>query len=130
MHTRYSSRHLWLLGITGALALAACSAADENSTGEETQSLTAVTVKERAGDVLAARELATKQLAETVEYEAAPEVQTRSGNVGLPRGAVTSDQPCEDDGQGTVWHPPPCYRNLEQCYQGLCVMKKLSGCTP
>ena len=116
--------------MAGALAIAGCSAADENSTGEETQSLTAVTVKERAGDVLAARELATKQLAETVEYEAAPEIQTRSGNVGLPRGAVTSDQPCEDDGQCTVWHPPPCYRNLEQCYQGLCVMKKLSGCTP
>jgi hypothetical protein len=128
MHTRYSSRHVWLLGITTTLALSACSAADENSTGEETQSLTAVTVKARADDVLAPRELATKQLAETVEYEAAPEVQTRSAQ--FPKGAVTSDRPCQDDYDCNSWQTPPCYRNLQQCYKSLCLIRPISGCTP
>ena len=51
-----------------------------------------------------------------------------AANVGLPRGAVTSDHSCQDDIDCTTWHAPHCYRNLEQCYKGLCVMKKLAGC--
>jgi hypothetical protein len=132
MHTSYWSRHVCLLAIAGALAsaLTGCSAADENDSGEETQSVAPTVVKERAADVLAQRALPTKERPVTIDYEAAPEVQTRSGNVGLPRGAVTSDQPCEDEGDCTTWHTPHCYLNLEQCYQGLCVMKKKAGCTP
>ena len=53
-----------------------------------------------------------------------------AANVGLPRGAITSNQTCEDEGDCTTWHAPQCYLNLEQCYKGLCVMKKKAGCTP
>lgn len=52
-----------------------------------------------------------------------------AANVGLPRGAITSGQSCEDEGDCTTWQAPHCYLNLEQCYNGLCVMKKKAGCT-
>lgn len=53
-----------------------------------------------------------------------------AANVGMPRGAITSNQSCENDANCSTWHAPQCYLNLEQCYKGLCVMKKKAGCTP
>jgi hypothetical protein len=127
MYLRYLSGCIWLFGVA---AMASCSAADESASHDETQNLSQVTPKERARDLLSRKERATDPLGELGEYEAAPEVQTRAGNVGLPRGAVTSDHPCEDEGDCVTWDTPRCYRNIEYCYKGLCAMKKMTGCIP
>ncbi len=46
----------------------------------------------------------------------------------MPRGAITSDRPCEDDLECNSWETPKCYRNLQQCYNGLCLIRKIAGC--
>jgi hypothetical protein len=48
----------------------------------------------------------------------------------MPRGAVTSDQGCQDDYECNAWDPPECYSNIQQCYNGHCLMRKISGCIP
>jgi hypothetical protein len=55
-------------------------------------------------------------------------VSSGCGASQMPRGAVTSERSCSDDSQCEAIETPQCFTSVQQCYNGLCLIKRKTGC--